>query len=267
MHRAGSPEAGTSFPGAILLILEEFRLDGKVALVTGAATGLGAAMALGLSQAGARLVLATRETPLDATAQLIPDPVVIQSDLTRADDRERTIAHAIERCGRLDILVNNAGTTLRRPTEEMAFHEWRAVLDLNLDAVFHLCQLAGRHMLARGSGKIINIASLMSFQGGLRIAPYSASKGAVAQLTKELACEWAGRGVNVNAIAPGYFRTRMGEPLYNDPVRMPQILDRIPSGRIGDPEELSGAVVFLASAASNYVHGHLLVVDGGWLAR
>ncbi len=144
---------------------------------------------------------------------------------------------------------------------------WHAVLEVNLTSLFHLCQLAGKFMHAQGSGKIINFASLLSLQEGIRVAPYAASKGAAAQLRKALANEWASQGVNVNAIVPGYFRTPMGAPLYSDPVRMRQILERVPAGKIGEPSQLRGALVFLSSRASDYVHGHLLVIDGGWIAR
>jgi len=253
------------------MILEDFSLEGKTALVTGAATGLGKALASGLAEAGATLTLVTRKSPLENIASEIRSlgttPLCLTADLSIASERERVVLETTEQFGRIDILVNNAGITLRRPAEEFSMDEWSQILELNLNAVFHLCQLAGKQMLKQGSGKIINIASLTSFLGGILVAPYAASKGAVGQLTKALASEWAARGVNVNAIVPGYFHTPMGEPLYNDPLRMPQILQRIPAGDIGVPDQLKGAVVFLASKASDYVHGHLLAVDGGWLAR
>jgi 2-deoxy-D-gluconate 3-dehydrogenase len=173
----------------------------------------------------------------------------------------------VKEFGAIDILVNNAGTIKRAPAEEHPEEFWDKVIDTNLNAVWRLSQYAGRLMLAQGSGKIINTASLMSFQGGLLIASYVASKGAVGQLTKALANEWAGRGVNVNAIAPGYMATDNTAPLRADPVRSAQILSRIPMGRWGEPADLGGAAVFLASEASNYIHGHILVVDGGWLCR
>ncbi|MCX6624778.1 MAG: glucose 1-dehydrogenase [Acidobacteria bacterium] len=250
---------------------DPFRLDGKVALVTGAATGLGAAIAIGLAEAGADLALVTRSTPLDETVAEIERTGVralaVTADLAVAAQREAVVNACLARFGRLDILVNNAGITARHNAEEFPLEDWTAVLETNATAVFHLCQLAGRHMLERGSGKIINIASLLSFSGGIRAVSYAASKGAVAQMTKALANEWASRGVNVNAVAPGFFRTRMNEPLLSDPARTAQLLARIPAGRFGEPPELKGSVVFLASAASDYVHGHLLLVDGGWMGR
>ena len=169
--------------------------------------------------------------------------------------------------GRLDILVNNAGIIRRADAEAFTDDDWDAVIEVDLTSVFQLCRAAGRHMLARGSGRIINIASLLSFQGGVRVPAYAAAKGGVAQLTMALANEWAGRGVNVNAIAPGYMRTDNTQALRDDPVRSRQILERIPAGRWGEPADLGGAVVFLASPASSYVHGHVLAVDGGWLGR
>ena len=169
--------------------------------------------------------------------------------------------------GEPDILVNNAGTIHRDTAENFDMQAWMTVLQVNLNSVFRLCQLAGRAMLARQQGKIINIASLLSFQGGIRVPAYSASKGGVAQLTKALANEWAGRNVQVNAIAPGYFRTENTSALQKDEVRNRQILERIPAGRWGEPEDIAGAAVFLASCASDYVTGEVLVVDGGWMSR
>jgi 2-deoxy-D-gluconate 3-dehydrogenase len=169
--------------------------------------------------------------------------------------------------GSIDILVNNAGIIRRSPAAEFSEKDWYDVIEVNLNAVFRLCQLAGRHMLNQGHGKIINIASLLSFQGGVFVPSYAAAKGAVSQLTKALANEWAAQGINVNAIAPGYMATDNTAPLRSNPVRSQQILERIPTGRWGTPEDLGGTAVFLASAASNYVNGHVLVVDGGWLAR
>jgi 2-deoxy-D-gluconate 3-dehydrogenase len=177
------------------------------------------------------------------------------------------IEETVAELGSIDILVNNAGTIRRAPAADFSEADWNDVIAANLSGVFRLSQGAGRHMLRQGSGKIINVASLLSFQGGLFVPSYAAAKGGVAQLTKALANEWAAKGVNVNAIAPGYMQTDNTAALQKDPVRAPQILQRIPAGRWGTPEDLAGAVIFLASAASNYMHGHVLVVDGGWLAR
>jgi 2-dehydro-3-deoxy-D-gluconate 5-dehydrogenase len=177
------------------------------------------------------------------------------------------IEETVKYFGGIDILVNNAGIIRRAPAAEYAEDDWKAVIDVNLSSVFRLTQLAGRHMLKRGSGKIINIASLLTFQGGIFVPAYSAAKGGVGQLTKAFANEWAAKGVNVNAIAPGYMDTDNTEALRNNPERARQILERIPAGRWGQPEDLAGAAVFLASSASDYVHGHVLVVDGGWLNR
>lgn len=251
-------------------ILNRFRLDGQVALVTGASRGLGAAMARALAEAGADLVVADRlpsegiARDLAAAGHRVSSLIVDLADRAAADS---LIAGALRSMGRLDILVNNAGIIRRAPAVEHGDADWEAVLEINLTAVFRLCRAAGRHMLEQGRGKIINIASLLSFQGGITVPSYAAAKGGVAQVTKALANEWAGRGVNVNAIAPGYMRTENTRPLVEDPVRSRQILERIPAGRWGEPSDLAGAVVFLASPASDYVHGHVLVVDGGWMAR
>ncbi len=180
---------------------------------------------------------------------------------------ERLVEDTVKHFGHIDILVNNAGTIRRSPAIEHSEEDWQTLLDVNLSSVFRLTKHAGKHMLAQGSGKIINIASLLTFQGGIRVPSYAAAKGGVGQLTKAFANEWAAKGVNVNAIAPGYFATDNTEALQNDPERSRQILERIPAGRWGEPEDLGGAAVFLASGASNYVHGHVLVVDGGWLNR
>jgi 2-dehydro-3-deoxy-D-gluconate 5-dehydrogenase len=179
----------------------------------------------------------------------------------------RLVEQTVGQFGTIDILVNNAGTIRRSPAIEHSEEDWRTLIDVNLTSVFRLSQHAGRHMLARGSGKIINIASLLTFQGGITVPSYAATKGGVGQLTKAFANEWAQKGVNVNAIAPGYMDTDNTEALRNNPERAPKILERIPAGRWGRPEDLAGAAVFLASSASDYVHGHILVVDGGWLNR
>jgi 2-deoxy-D-gluconate 3-dehydrogenase len=249
-----------------------FSLAGRVALVTGASRGLGAAMARMLAQAGADVALHASSTePAAAAAALASECGVrtasLVADLRHRDAADTLVPGVLERMGRLDILVNNAGVILRSEAEAYTDADWDTVIEVNLSSMFRLCRAAGRHMLEAGTGKIINVASVLSFQGGVRVPAYAAAKGGVAQLTKALANEWAGRGVNVNAIAPGYIRTDATQALAADPVRHKQILDRIPAGRWGDPDDLGGAVVFLASRASDYVHGHLLVVDGGWMGR
>ena len=249
-----------------------FSLAGKRALVTGASRGLGAAMAVALAEAGADVVCAsTRRSGTDETAAFIratgreawqveADHADRHSVLAMADEAERL-------AGRIDVLVNNAGTIRRHPAADFPLEEWDAVLRTNLDSVFVLSQRLGRGMIERGAGKIVNVASLLSFQGGITVPAYTASKHAVAGLTKALANEWARHGVQVNAIAPGYFSTDNTERLRGDPDRLRDISARIPAGRWGEPDDLAGAVVFLASRASDYVNGHVLVVDGGWMAR
>jgi 2-deoxy-D-gluconate 3-dehydrogenase len=249
-----------------------FDLTGCVALVTGASRGLGAAMARALAERGASVALhASRSEPVELAAAIAGDCGVktacFVADLEQPQTAEALVPGVLERFGRLDILVNNAGIIRRADATAYDDRDWDAVLNVNVSSAFRLCRAAGRHMLGAGSGKIINIASVLSFQGGVRVPAYAAAKGAIAQLTKALANEWAGRGVNVNAIAPGYMRTDNTRALAEDPVRYQQILDRIPAGRWGNPGDLAGAVVFLASPASDYVHGHVLVVDGGWMGR
>jgi 2-deoxy-D-gluconate 3-dehydrogenase len=253
------------------MILDKFRLDGKVALVTGASAGLGAALAVALAEAGADVAAHGNSRPPAATCELIGSAgrraLALRGDLADRETPRRLVASVLEEFGRLDILVNNAGTIRRAPAAEYPAEDWDAVIEVNLSSVFRLSQLAGRHMLERGGGKIVNVASLLSFQGGVTVPAYAASKGGVAQLTKALANEWAAKGINVNAIAPGYMRTDNTAALQRDEVRNRQILERIPAGRWGEPEDLAGAVVFLCSAASDYLHGHVLAVDGGWLGR
>ncbi|HVW78374.1 MAG TPA: SDR family oxidoreductase [Alloacidobacterium sp.] len=252
-------------------ILDSFRLDGKVALVTGAASGLGAAIAIALAEAGALVACHGNRRPADATAQEIraagKTAESFSADLSRPETPD-TLYSAVEaKMGAPEILVNNAGMIYRDAAEVYPIDAWNTVIQVNLNSVFRLSQLAGAEMLKQGRGKIINIASLLSFQGGIRVPAYAASKGAVAQLTKALANEWAGRGIQVNAIAPGYFRTENTSALQQDETRNRQILERIPAQRWGEPQDLAGAAVFLASSASNYVSGEVLVVDGGWMAR
>src|SRR4029077_17482600 len=193
--------------------------------------------------------------------------VHVAGDVTDAGFCQELVERTVRELGSIDILVNNAGSMRRAPAEDYPAEDWAALLDVHLTAVFRLCQLAGRYMLAQGRGKIINIASLLSFQGGIRVPAYAAAKGGVAQLTKALANEWASRGVNVNAIAPGYVSTENTAALRKDPNRSRQILERIPAGRWGEPDDIAGAAAFLCSSASDYVHGHVLLVDGGWMGR
>ncbi len=254
------------------MILDTFRLDGKVALVTGASAGLGAAAALALAEAGADVVAHGNSRSPEATCELIKkagrEALALTGDLQQRDTPRGLVDSTLARFGRLDILVNNAGLIRRAPAAEFSDEDWAAVIEVNLTAVFRLSQLAGRHMLERGGGgKVVNIASLLSFQGGVTVPAYAASKGGVAQLTKALANEWAAKGINVNAVAPGYMRTDNTAALQKDETRNRQILERIPAGRWGEPRDLTGAVVFLSSAASDYVNGHVLVVDGGWMGR
>ncbi len=252
--------------------MESFRLDGLVALVTGAGRGLGAAMARALGEAGADVALLDRDTPPRVTEREILETSRVRTACLTADLSDRKAADGVipatlDALGRLDILVNNAGIIRRAPADAYSDDDWDAVIETNLSAVFRLCRSAAPHMLRRGSGKIINVASLLSFQGGITVPAYTAAKSGVAGLTRALSNEWAGRGVNVNAIAPGYMVTDNTKPLVEDPARFKQITERIPAGRWGSPDDLGGAVVFLASRASDYVHGHVLVVDGGWMGR
>jgi 2-dehydro-3-deoxy-D-gluconate 5-dehydrogenase len=263
--------AASTHPAAVSLDL--FRLDGQVALVTGASRGLGAAMAVALAGAGADVALHASERPPAATASEIADSSgrrveLLTADLARREAADRLMAEAIDRFGRVDILVNNAGIIRRQPAAEHTDDFWDAVLEVNLSNVFRLCRAAGAHMLERQQGgKIINIASVLSFQGGITVPGYAAAKGGLVQLTKALANEWARHHINVNAIAPGYMQTDNTAALRADEVRNRQITERIPAGRWGVPQDLAGAAVFLASRASDYVHGHVLIVDGGWMGR
>ena len=252
-------------------VLDLFNLHGKNALVTGASRGLGAGMAIALAQAGANVVLhGSHQVPEEVQHQIRATGrqcAVSTGDLQDLQTPARLVQETVAALGSIDILVNNAGMIRRAPAAEYSISDWTSVLQTNLTSVFQLCQAAATHMLQQKSGKIINIASLLTFQGGVFVPAYAAAKGAVGQLTKALANEWSASGVNVNAIAPGYMATDNTQALRNDPVRSRQILERIPAGRWGLPEDLAGAVVFLASPASAYTHGHVLAVDGGWLAR
>lgn len=247
-----------------------FSLAGKVALVTGANTGLGQGIAVALAEAGADIVAAGRSSAAETGAKVKSAGrrfFEVKADLGDVAQASRVIEETIAVAGRLDILVNNAGTIRRADALEFSEQDWDDVMNVNLKSVFFLCQPAAKQMIAQGGGKIINIASMLSFQGGIRVASYTSSKSGVAGLTKLLANEWAAKGVNVNAIAPGYFATNNTEALRNDEARNRGILARIPAARWGDPADLGGAAVFLASDAAAYVHGTVLAVDGGWLAR
>ena len=249
-----------------------FDLSGKVALVTGASRGLGAGIALALADAGADVAVhASEQPPLATEAAILARGRQARSytaNLARREEADRLIPSVIGDFGRVDILVNNAGTIQRAPAAHHPDEMWDEVIEVNLSSVFRLSRAAGAHLIERGGGgKIVNVASLLSFQGGITVPGYAAAKGGVAQLTKAMANEWAAHRINVNAIAPGYMATDNTSALQADPVRSRQILERIPAGRWGKPEDLGGAVVFLSSSASDYVNGHVLVVDGGWLGR
>ncbi|MET3436113.1 2-dehydro-3-deoxy-D-gluconate 5-dehydrogenase KduD [Sphingomonas sp. 1185] len=247
-----------------------FDLAGKVAVVTGANTGIGQAIAVALAAAGAEVACVGR-TPAEETAEQIRAlgrrVVLIPADLSTIAPVQQVVDTTLAELGRLDILVNNAGIIRRADAVDFTEEDWDAVIDTNLKSVFFLCQAAGRYMIGQGSGRIINIASMLTFQGGICVPSYTASKSGVGGLTKLLANEWAAKGVTVNAIAPGYIATNNTAALQADESRNKAILDRIPAGRWGNPADLGGAAVFLASDAAAYVNGHILAVDGGWLAR
>jgi 2-deoxy-D-gluconate 3-dehydrogenase len=239
-----------------------FSLNGKTALVTGARTGIGRSIAQGLHEAGAKLILVGRGDLSDVAPAL----ATISLDLSDPASIEPALTPVLAEHG-VDILVNNAGTIHRGAAVDVSLSDWQRIMAVNLDSAFEISKLCGRHMVAQGSGKVINIASLLSFQGGILVSAYTASKHALVGMTKLLANEWASSNVQVNAIAPGYIETNNTAPLRADPDREPSIRARIPAGRWGKPEDLVGPTVFLSSAASDYVTGHVLVVDGGWLAR
>jgi len=244
-----------------------FDLTGRRALVTGGGGGLGLGISEALAAAGATVAVLGRSESVEEAAGRV-DGIAVRADLSDRDDLRRGFAAAVESLGGLDVLVTSHGTLHAGPALELALEAWDDTLEVNLTAVFELCRLAGAVMVPRGSGKIVTIASMLSFQGGFRAAAYSASKGGVAQLTKALANEWAPHGVNVNAIAPGYVKTALNSHIWrDDPARSESILARLPAGRWGEPSDLAGAAVFLSSAASDYVHGIVLPVDGGWLGR
>jgi len=257
-------------------ILDLFRLDSKIALVTGSASGLGAAIAIALAQAGATVAVHGNRRAADETAATIgKNAAAFQADLSSTTGAADLFNAVHERFGRVDILINNAGTISRAAAEDTTLEDWQRVLQVNLTSVFQLSQFVARDIFARktnvclssSAGKIVNIASLLSFQGGIRVPAYASSKGGVAQLTKALANEWAPKGIQVNAIAPGYFATTNTEALQADETRNRQILERIPAARWGQPQDLAGAALFLSSPASDYVTGTVLTVDGGWMAR
>ena len=254
-------------------VMRQFRLDGKTALVTGARRGIGKAMALGLAEAGADIIAVSAN--LERSGSAIEKEVTalgrsfsaFRCDFSKREDLYRFIGEVMAERPVIDILINNAGTVLREPAESHPDEYWDRIIETNLNAQFILSRELGKPMLARGSGKIIFTASLLTFQGGITVPGYAASKGGLGQLTKALANEWAGRGLQVNAIAPGYVRTDVTEALQNDPERYRSILERIPAGRWGHVDDFKGPAVFLASAASDFVNGEILVVDGGWMGR
>ena len=253
------------------MIRDAFNLHDKVAIVTGCATGLGQGMSLGLAEAGALIAgVYNKSKPAcgDEIESLGSRFVGIKGDLADLAQVEKVVEATVEAYGRVDILVNNAGIIRRQPALEFTRENWDDVLDINLRSLFFLSQAAAKRFVSQKSGgKIINIASMLSFQGGILVPSYTASKSGVMGLTRELACEWASESINVNGIAPGYMATENTRALQEDPVRSKDILKRIPANRWGQPDDLKGAVVFLASSASDYINGHTLAVDGGWLCR
>jgi len=253
------------------MILDQFKLNGKVAIVTGSSTGLGEGMAYGLAEAGADIVgvynndLPENQEKIEALGRRF---LGIQADLSNISMVADIVGKTVEAFGRLDILVNNAGIIIRNKSVDFTEEQWDDVVNINLKTLFFLSQAAARQFISQKSyGKIINIASLLSFQGGILVPSYTASKSGVMGLTRLLGAEWAPHNINVNAIAPGYMATRNTQALQDEPVRNKQILERIPAGRWGRPDDMKGAVLFLASEASNYINGYTIAVDGGWLAR
>ncbi|MCT4706277.1 2-dehydro-3-deoxy-D-gluconate 5-dehydrogenase KduD [Enterobacteriaceae bacterium H11S18] len=253
------------------MILDAFNLQGKVALVTGCDTGLGQGMALGLAEAGCDIIGVGRKTPQETAekvAALGRRFAAVQADLSQPSVIPDVVAQAVAQMGKIDVLVNNAGTIRRADALEFSEKDWDDVMNLNIKSLFFLSQAVAKQFIKQqGGGKIINIASMLSFQGGIRVPSYTASKSAVLGVTRLLANEWAAHNINVNAIAPGYMATNNTQQLREDEVRNQEILARIPAGRWGTPEDLQGAAVFLASRASDYINGYTIAVDGGWLAR
>lgn len=253
------------------MALDWFNLEGKVAVVTGSSKGIGAAIALGLARAGADVIChgrgdEARETS-EAVQKLGRRSLVVQADLSERAAQDAFVASAVKAYGRIDLLVNNAGSIRRAPAVDYSDADWDFLLEVNLSAPFRLSRSIGKLMIEQGGGRIVNVASLLAFQGGILVPAYAASKGGIAQLTKALANEWASKNVTVNAIAPGYIATDNTQALRADPNRSRQILERIPAGRWGEPNDIAGAAVFLCSEAARYVTGHVLAVDGGWLGR
>ena len=252
-------------------ILSLFTLKGKVALVTGGTRGIGKAIASGLASAGADIAVVSNKSSDEDVRKVVESYgrrfYYLKLDLSKREERISLVPQVVDHFGRLDILVNNAGIQRRCPAIDFPLEDWDKIINLMLTGVFELSQAAAKVMLKQGGGKIINMASLLSFQGGWTVPAYTVAKHGVAGLTKSLANEWASKNINVNAITPGYIDTEMNIALKNDPERGKAILSRIPAGRWGVPEDLTGAVIFLASNASDYVHGHILIVDGGWMGR
>lgn len=253
------------------MILDSFSLAGKVAVVSGCNTGLGQDMAIGLAEAGCDIVGLNRSEPIETIARVTALGrrfLSLKADLGRIDDIPALLDTAVAEFGHIDILVNNAGLIRRQDALEFSEQDWDDVMNVNIKSVFFMSQAAAKHFIAQGTGgKIINIASMLSFQGGVRVPSYTASKSAVMGVTRLLANEWAKHGINVNAIAPGYIATNNTQQLRDDEQRSSEILDRIPAGRWGKPSDFKGPVVFLASSASDYVNGYTVAVDGGWLSR
>ena len=254
------------------MILNSFNLEGKIALVTGASTGIGAAIAVGLAEAGAHVACHGNSHSPDDTCLHVRNlgrkTLALQGNLQDRSVPAKLVEKTVKELGPIDILVNNAGLIRRAPAAEYSDEDWLTVIEVNLNSVFRLSQEVGKRMIASAQGgKIINIASLLTFQGGITVRAYAASKGGVGQLTKALANEWAKYGIQVNAIAPGYIETDNTKALRENPTRFAEISSRIPAARWGTPRDLVGAAVFLSSPAANYINGHILVVDGGWMAR
>jgi 2-deoxy-D-gluconate 3-dehydrogenase len=251
--------------------LDWFNLAGKIALVTGSSTGIGSAIAIGLARAGADVICHGRGEEAEVTSERIRQlgrrSLAISADLADRSAQETFAREALAAFGRIDLLVNNAGSIRRSAAVDYTDADWDFLLEVNLSAPFRLSRSIGKAMIEQGGGRIVNIASLLSFQGGILVPGYAASKGGIAQLTKALANEWASKNVTVNAIAPGYIATKNTEALRADPNRSRQILERIPAGRWGEPDDIAGAAVFLCSEAARYVTGHVLTVDGGWMGR